>query len=83
MGYFDGFLDDIIFRALRKRKKVTLFLCKDIEGGFGIRIDGTEVERNLAWESFEIEVAKEKYDKILKKLGLQDVKLGNDGVEKQ
>jgi hypothetical protein len=28
-------------------------------------------------------VAKEKYDKILKKLGLQDVKLGNDGVEKQ
>ncbi len=76
MAYGDGFLDDIIHKALIKRKKVTLFLCKDEESGFGVRVDGIEVDRNLPWESFEIQVAKERYDKILVKLGLNDAKKG-------
>ena len=36
--------------------KVTLFECKDKEGGFGIKIDGVEVVRNLAWETFEYDL---------------------------
>lgn len=51
--------DDLIYEALRKRKKVSLFLCKDIEGGFGIKIDGKQLVRNLPWECFEMEVADE------------------------
>ncbi len=50
------YLDELIHKALRSRKKVTLFLCKDEEGGFGIKIDGKIVSRNNAWEVFEFEL---------------------------
>lgn len=50
------YTDQIIYDALRKRKKVELFLCKDEEMGFGIKIDGKQFMRNLAWESFEYPV---------------------------
>ena len=53
------YLDELIFDALRKRKKVELFLCKDEEGGFGIKIDKKVVSRNNAWEVFEIELEQE------------------------
>lgn len=49
----DKYLDEVIMTALMKRKKVTLFLCKDREQGFGIKIDNKIIARNLAWESFE------------------------------
>ena len=49
-------LDELIYKALRNNKKVSLFLCRDIEGGFGIKINGKVVQRNLAWECFEIEL---------------------------
>ena len=52
------YLDTLVYEALRKRKEIKLFLCKDEEGGFGVRIDGKEVARNLAWECFECEVEK-------------------------
>jgi len=48
--------DELIFKALRQRKKVSLFLCKDEEGGFGIKIEGKVIARNFPWECFEIEV---------------------------
>jgi len=32
------YLDQAIFEALRKRMKVELFLCKDVDGGFGIKL---------------------------------------------
>ena len=47
------YLDELIIRALESRKKVTLFLCKDEEGGFGIKINGKIICRNMPWESFE------------------------------
>ena len=53
-------LDEVIVRALRKRMKVTLFECKDKEGGLGIKINGKEVFRNLGWEAFEYEMDEEK-----------------------
>jgi len=54
------YIDDLIYEALRKRKKVTLFLCKDEEGGFGVRIDGKIIGRNFAWETFEYPI--DEYD---------------------
>ena len=45
--------DDLVYKSLRQNKKVTLFLCKDEEGGFGVKIDGKVVGRNFAWEVFE------------------------------
>ena len=54
------YLDDIIFKTLKKRKKVELYLCKGIEGGFGIRIDGKIIVRNMAWECFEEEIQQKK-----------------------
>ena len=55
------YLDDIIFKALKKRKKVELYLCKGIEGGFGIKINKKIIVKNMAWECFEeeIEIKKE------------------------
>lgn len=47
------YLDELIIKALESRKKVTIFLCKDEEGGFGIKIDGKIVCRNMCWEVFE------------------------------
>jgi len=47
------YLDSEIWKALRERKKVELFECKDEERGFGVKIDGREVCRNMAWEVFE------------------------------
>jgi hypothetical protein len=47
------YLDEVIVRALRKRMNVTLFLCKDEEGGFGFKINGKVICRNMAWECFE------------------------------
>ena len=47
------YLDELVCNSLVSRKKVTLFLCKDKEGGFGIKINGKIVCRNLAWESLE------------------------------
>jgi len=49
----EPYLDSEIFKALRQNKEVKLFLCKDIEGGFGIKINGREVCRNQPWEVFE------------------------------
>jgi len=49
----EEYLDSEIFKALRENKEVKLFLCKDEEGGFGIKINGGEVCRNMAWEVFE------------------------------
>ena len=49
------YLDTIIYKALRKRMKVELFLCKDEEGGFGIKVDGKIISRNHPWEIFEYE----------------------------
>ena len=49
----EEYLDSEIFKALRQNKEVKLFLCKDEQGGFGIKIDGKEVIRNEAWEVFE------------------------------
>jgi hypothetical protein len=49
-------IDDLVFRALKQRKKVTLFLCNDEEGGFGIKVDGKILTRNLPWESLEVEI---------------------------
>jgi len=49
-------LDEIIYKALRQRKKVELYLCRDLEGGFGIKIDGKIISRNQAWEIFEEEL---------------------------
>ena len=49
-------LDNVIHKALKRRKKVELFLCNSVEGGFGIKIDGKIIERNIAWEIFEYEV---------------------------
>ena len=56
MVYNKTWLDALIHEALRKKRKVSLFLCKDEEGGFGIKIDGIEVDRNFAWEIFEAEM---------------------------
>lgn len=53
----EEYLDSEIFKALRENKKVKLFLCKDEEGGFGIKINDREVARNQPWEIFE-----EKFD---------------------
>ena len=50
------YLDELIVRALESRKKVALFLCKDEEGGFGIKIDGKVICRNMPWEVFEYEL---------------------------
>ena len=47
------YLDELIMRALDSKKEVKLFLCKDEEGGFGVKIDGKQVCRNMAWECFE------------------------------
>ena len=47
------YLDLEIFNALMSRKEVKLFLCKDEESGFGVKINGKEVCRNMAWEVFE------------------------------
>jgi len=52
-------LDEVIGRALIKNMKVTLFMCKDEEGGFGIKINGDVIIRNLAWETFEYDLEKE------------------------
>ena len=49
----EAYLDSEIFKALRQNKDVRLFLCKDEEQGFGVKIDGREVCRNMAWEIFE------------------------------
>jgi len=57
-------LDEIIYKALRQRKKVELYLCRDVEGGFGIKIDGKIVSRNHAWESFEVELTEEELRKF-------------------
>ena len=64
------FMDDVIQGALMKRRKVELFICRDEEGGFGIKIDGKIAFRNLPWESFEVELEDEKelklYDRFAK-----------------
>ncbi len=52
------YLDDLIYNAFLKRKKVELYLCRGVEGGFGIKIDGKIVAKNLAWECFEEEILK-------------------------
>lgn len=52
----EKYLDQLIDKSLRQRKKVELYLCKNEEGGFGIKIDGKIVGRNFAWEVFEIEI---------------------------
>ena len=49
----NNYLDTLIIESLEDRKKVSLFLCRDAEGGFGIKIDGKIIVRNLAWEVFE------------------------------
>lgn len=49
----EKYFDDLVYEALRKRKKVELFLCKDEEGGFGVKIEGKVVGRNFPWEVFE------------------------------
>lgn len=51
-------LDVIIAKALKNRKKVELYLCVGVEGGFGIKIDGKIIARYLPWESFEVEIEK-------------------------
>ena len=48
-------LDSIIYYALKKRMKVELFLCRDEEGGFGVKINGKHISRNHPWETFEYE----------------------------
>jgi len=54
------YLDEVIGRALRRNMKVTLFLCKDKEGGFGVKINDRIIVRNLAWETFEYDLEGEK-----------------------
>jgi len=61
------YLDQAIFEALRKRMKVELFLCKDVDGGFGIKINGKVISRNQPWEVFENEL-NEKEKALLKKV---------------
>jgi len=50
------YLDGIIYEALCKRKEIKLFLCRNEEGGFGIKVDGKIVVRNLAWEWLEVDM---------------------------
>ena len=52
----DEYIDAVIYIALKKRKKVSLFLCRDEEGGFGVKIDGKMIGRNFPWEVFEYPV---------------------------
>lgn len=52
-------LDDIIHKSLKQRKKVELYLCRR-EGGFGVKIDGKIIARELPWESFEFEMEESK-----------------------
>ena len=47
------YLDSIIVEALEKKKKVSLFICNDEEGGFGVKINGKIIANHLAWEVFE------------------------------
>jgi len=54
------YYDDLISRALSQKKKVTLFLCRDEEGGFGIKFDGKVIGRNFPWEIFEFEIDEDK-----------------------
>ena len=53
-------LDFVIAGALMQRKKVELYLCSGVEGGFGIKVDGKIFARNLAWECFEEEIKEAK-----------------------
>jgi len=48
-----AYLDDVIYKALKRRKRVELFLCNSAEGGFGIKIDGVVVVQDIPWECFE------------------------------
>ncbi len=67
------YVDQIIYTALMKRKKVELYLCRDVEGGFGIKIDGKIIMRNFAWETFEYDIKEylsEEKIKLLKEVGL-------------
>jgi hypothetical protein len=57
-------LDQFIWIALTKRKKVELYLCTDEEGGFGIKINGKIVSRNQAWEAFEVELSEKEKEKL-------------------
>jgi len=52
------YLDTEIMKALDRKQKVTLYLCRNIEGGFGIKIDGKIIARNMAWENFEYPLEK-------------------------
>lgn len=61
------FMDDVIYRALMKRHKVELFLCRDEEGGFGIKINGKIAFRNLPFELFENELEDEKEIRLWEK----------------
>jgi len=71
MVYDKKFMDSLISESLTKRKKVSLFLCKDEEGGFGVKIDGIEIDRNFPWETFEVEINKERFSNIRNKLGFR------------
>jgi len=53
MALKNKYMDEVIFDALKSKKKVTLFLCRDLEGGFGVKVDGKIIGRNFAWETFE------------------------------
>jgi hypothetical protein len=59
-AYPPRYLDEVVSRALRRKMKVTLFLCKDKEGGFGIKINNHIIIRNLVWENLEYDLEHEK-----------------------
>ena len=65
------FMDDAIYGALKKRKKVELFICRDEMGGYGIKIDGKIAFRNIPCEAFELELENEKDIKIYNKYALE------------
>ena len=60
-------MDDVIYNALMKRKKVELFLCRDSEGGYGIKVEGKIAFRNLPCEMFDTELESEKELKLWEK----------------